>query len=120
MMDEQEAERRLARGCEDVLLACTEDEVGGLVAIKSVLYFGHVQPLAHITALVTDSSVRRAGLARALIEAAIEWARERDCVGLELMCGLNPAREAAHRFYPAMGFETIAYCYSMRLDPAAP
>jgi len=113
VMDEAEAARRLQRGQEEVLLAGVGDQVGGLVAIKSVLYFGHAEPVAHITALVTDASVRRAGLARALVEASIDWTRSHGCVSLELMCGLNPAREAAHEFYPAMGVQRIAYCYSM-------
>jgi GNAT superfamily N-acetyltransferase len=113
-----EALRRLQRGYEDVLLGCLDGEPGGLVAVKTILYFGHAQPLAHISALVVEARWRRSGIARSLIEAATAWARAHHCVGLELMCGLNPAREDAHRFYPAMGFEPNAYRYWIGFETA--
>jgi len=114
-VDATEAVRRLERNYEEVLLGCVADAPGGLVAVKTVLYFGHAKPVAHISALVVDGRFRRYGVARALVQAAVTWARARHCVGLELMCGLNPAREDAHRFYPAMGFQADAYRYWMPL-----
>jgi GNAT superfamily N-acetyltransferase len=118
-VDATEAARRLRRGHEDVLLACVDGRPRGLVAVKVELYFGHADPVTHITALVTDPAVRRGGLARALVLAAREWARERGCAGIELTCGLTPAREAAHRFYPAMGFERTSYRYWLALAPGS-
>jgi GNAT superfamily N-acetyltransferase len=112
-VDATEAVRRLERNYEEVLLGCVADAPAGLVAVKTILYFGHAKPVAHISALVVDERFRRYGVAKTLVQAAVAWAQARHCVGLELMCGLNPAREDAHRFYPAMGFQAIAYCYSM-------
>ena len=65
-----------------------------------------------------DGAAGRPHLARALVRAAVTWARARHCVGLELTCGLNPARENAHRFYPAMGFQADAYRYWMPFEDA--
>lgn len=114
-VDAAEALCRIERGIEDVIVACVDGQVGGLVAIKKVLYFGHAEPQAHISALVTDPGKRRAGLAAALVQASRHWAVGHGCIGLELMCGIGPAREAAHSFYPAVGFDRTAYVYSMNL-----
>lgn len=116
-VDAVEAVRRLHRGYEDVLIGCLADQPGGLVAVKRILYFGHAQPVAHISALVVDERLRRSGLARALVDASIVWARDHYCVGIELTCGLNDARADAHRFYPAMGFQANAHRYWLGLDP---
>lgn len=115
-VDATEAVRRLERNYEEVLLGCVGDATGGLVAVKTILYFGHAKPVGHISALVVDERFRRYGVARALVEAAIDWAHARYCVALELTCGLSPAREAAHRFYPSMGFTADSYRYSMPLE----
>jgi GNAT superfamily N-acetyltransferase len=115
-VDAAEAERRRQRGHEDVLLAVLDGRARGLVAVKTELYFGHAEPLTHITALVTDPDGRRVGLARALVDAADEWARAHGCVGIELTCGLTPAREAAHHFYASRGFERTSYRYWRPLD----
>lgn len=117
-VDAAEAVRRLERNYEEVLLGCVGEAPAGLVAVKVILYFGHAKPLAHISALVVDDRFRRYGVARALVRAAVTWAQARHCVGLELICGLNPAREDAHRFYPAMGFEANAYRYWMPFEAA--
>jgi GNAT superfamily N-acetyltransferase len=117
-VDATEAVRRLERNYEEVLLGCVDDAPGGFVAVKTILYFGHAKPVAHISALVVDERFRRYGVARALVQAAITWAHDRHCVGLELTCGINPARESAHRFYPAMGFKADSYRYWMPFKAA--
>lgn len=117
-VDATEAVRRLERNYEEVLLGCVADAPAGLVAVKTILYFGHAKPLAHISALVVDERFRRYGVARALVDSAVSWAHARHCVGLELICGLNAAREGAHRFYPAMGFQANAYRYWMPFEAA--
>lgn len=118
-VDEGEASRRLQRGHEQVFVAIADQRIGGLVAVKIELYFGHAAPLAHITALVTRPDTRRGGLARALVDAAHDWARANRCVGIELTCGLTPAREAAHRFYEAQGFAPTSLRYARPLDTDA-
>jgi len=57
---------------------------------------------------------------RALVNAALEFARDHEATGVELTCGINPAREAAHEFYPSLGFERSAYRYWLPLDPGTP
>src|SRR5579859_7219194 len=119
-VDADEAARRLARARETVFVAEDDDVLLGLVAIKTDLYFGHPLPLSHLTALVTRAELRRSGVGRALVNAAMEFARENESIGIELTCGINSAREAAHEFYPSLGFERSAYRYWLPLDPGTP
>jgi GNAT superfamily N-acetyltransferase len=119
-VDADEAMRRLARARETVFVAEDDGHLVGLVAVKTDLYFGHPLPLTHLTALVTRAEARRSGVGRALVDAALDFARENESTGIELTCGINPAREAAHEFYPSLGFQRSAYRYWLPLDPATP
>jgi GNAT superfamily N-acetyltransferase len=58
---------------------------------------------AEIRALVVDSSVRRSGVGRRLVEEAMRWARQQGVSKLRVRS--NVVREEAHKFYPAMGFK---------------
>jgi GNAT superfamily N-acetyltransferase len=115
-VDAGEAERRLAREIETVFVADEDGTLLGLVAVKTELYFGHAVPMAHVTAVVTRPGTRRSGVARRLMDAAFAFANERGCSGIELTCGIGPRREAAHRFYPALGFEITSRRYSIAFD----
>jgi ribosomal protein S18 acetylase RimI-like enzyme len=57
--------------------------------------------------LFVDPSARRAGLGRALLDAAIARARERDCRRVEL--DTAETNEAARALYGAAGFSEEAY-----------
>ena len=60
--------------------------------------------------VIVDSSARGQGIGEALIQRAIEIAREKGAGNITLTC--NPMREAANRLYQRMGFkkrETNAY-----------
>jgi ribosomal protein S18 acetylase RimI-like enzyme len=115
-VDAAEAAARLARHQETIYVDDQDGTLGGLIAVKTELYFGHARPLAHVTALVTRSEARRSGLARRLMAAAVAFARRAGCEGVELTCGLSPARDEAHRFYPSLGFERTSYRYWLPLD----
>jgi ribosomal protein S18 acetylase RimI-like enzyme len=119
-VDADEALRRLARARETVFVAQEGDRLLGLVAVKTDLYFGHPLPLTHLTALVTRSDARRSGVGRALVEKAQEFARDNESFGIELTCGINPAREAAHEFYPSLGFQRSAYRYWLPMEAGTP
>lgn len=65
--------------------------------------------------VAVDSNYRRHGIARALMETAIQFAREAGAEGVALTS--NPQREAANLLYQSMGFErrnTNAYMYKLR------
>ena len=64
---------------------------------------------AHVAdlGLMVAIDARRRGVGRALLEAAVEWARESDVRKLELH--VFPWNEAAIRLYDAFGFEREGY-----------
>jgi ribosomal protein S18 acetylase RimI-like enzyme len=53
--------------------------------------------------VIVDQSMRRRGIGEALVERAIELARESGAEGVSLTS--NPKREAANQLYRSMGFE---------------
>ncbi|MGK2962290.1 MAG: GNAT family N-acetyltransferase [Gemmatimonadaceae bacterium] len=73
-------------------------------------------PVAYITALVTIPEARRGGIGRALVEAAVEWARRQRCVRLSVTSAEH--REDAHAFYPKCGLPFSGRRFSMNLDYA--
>lgn len=75
-----------------------------------------IDACAQIQALVVGEKARRNGAAGLLITAAESWARGRGLSWLSLYCTHN--RDAAHEFYPALGFDaaSTATRFNMRLD----
>ena len=55
-----------------------------------------------LTALVVDDGARRQGLGAQLVAAAEAWAMRRGVA--RIVVRSNVAREAAHGFYPALGY----------------
>lgn len=65
--------------------------------------------------VIVDQSMRRRGIGEALVEKAIELARESGAEGISLTS--NPGREAANQLYRSMGFElrqTNPYFYRLK------
>jgi ribosomal protein S18 acetylase RimI-like enzyme len=65
--------------------------------------------------VIVDQNMRRRGIGEALVERAIELAREAGADGVSLTS--NPKREAANQLYQSMGFElrkTNPYFYKLK------
>jgi ribosomal protein S18 acetylase RimI-like enzyme len=65
--------------------------------------------------VIVDLSMRRRGIGEALVERAIELARQAGADGVSLTS--NPKREAANQLYQSMGFElrkTNPYFYKLK------
>ena len=60
---------------------------------------------AEIAGLVVDAAARRRGIGRLLADAAQQWARAAN-LG-EIVVRSNVARDAAHVFYPALGYRRL-------------
>ncbi len=87
------------------------EDSGELVGLASA----SVMPLAHeegswcrLSALVVARGRRRSGAGSALVEAVELFARERGCALVEVTSGERAEREAAHRFYAALGYEEVS------------
>jgi RimJ/RimL family protein N-acetyltransferase len=88
-----------------VFVAEREGEIAGRLSIGRDVHpaSSHVADLG----LMVDARYRRQGVGRALLEAAVEWARENGVRKLELH--VFPWNEPAIALYEAFGFEREGY-----------
>lgn len=98
----------------DVYVAVSGGEVVGTFAL---LIMDNLAHLAAPSGVVEDVVVRgdwqRRGIGRRMMRWARERCRARGCYKLTLSSRL--AREAAHRFYAALGFQRHGYSFLMEL-----
>jgi GNAT superfamily N-acetyltransferase len=85
-----------------VLVAEERGEVAGVVALQVAPYFERPGRRGRIVAMVVDGDHRRAGIGRALMEAAESEALARGCVDMEVTS--RRTRAEAHDFYRALGY----------------
>jgi GNAT superfamily N-acetyltransferase len=72
---------------------------------------------AEVMGLVVDSSARRHGLGRELVDVAENWARTRGLAAVTVRS--NAARELSHPFYEALGYsrEKTQHVYRKVVTP---
>jgi len=88
-------------------------EIAGMLTISIYCVPTGVRSIVEDVAV--DSSFRRMGIARALMETAIDFARDARANGVALTS--NPKREEANKLYQSMGFErreTNSYYYKLK------
>jgi len=78
------------------------DRVIGMITVHLRNTLNHAAPIAQITLLVVDETVRSRGAGRALVEAAEEWARRRGAKRVAVTTALD--RAGAHAFYEKLGY----------------
>ncbi|MDD5082469.1 MAG: GNAT family N-acetyltransferase [Dehalococcoidales bacterium] len=90
------------------LLVATEDGlVLGTVLLQIIPNLSHdCRPWAILENLVVDSRYRGRGIGRLLVEYTLARSREAGCYKVQLLS--HKRRQAAHRFYRALGFEDSA------------
>ena len=80
------------------------DEFGNIAGMLTIAIYRVPTGLRSIIEdVVVDQNFRRRGIAEALVNSAIEYAREAGIDGISLTS--NPKREAANKLYQSMGFE---------------
>jgi GNAT superfamily N-acetyltransferase len=97
----------------DVLLALDRERVVGLASVYADILSIRYGPRCWLQDLIVTSSHRSAGVGAKLIDAAIDWARDRGCTHLELSSG--DGRKDAHRFYRAQGMSQ-SYNFTKQLE----
>jgi len=99
-----------------LLVAREPDEKGPIAGILCLSIYRVPTGLRSIIEdVIVDQSMRRRGIGEALVERAIELARESGADGVSLTS--NPKREAANQLYQSMGFElrqTNPYFYRLK------
>jgi len=106
--------RGLASDNRAYFCACRGDTIIGTctIIIRDCLWLqGDV---GYICDLVVDQDHRGSGVGTALVEKAVEFARQRKCPQVELDSGFH--RTAAHQFYEKRGFEKRAFLFSRVIE----
>ncbi|WP_437782239.1 GNAT family N-acetyltransferase [Sorangium sp. So ce1097] len=86
-----------------LLVAEIEGRVGGAFHLTIIQYVtNHGGRVAQIEDVIVDPSLRGRGVGEAMMRWAIDEARRRGCVRVQLTS--NKARLRAHRFYERLGF----------------
>ncbi|UCC89629.1 MAG: GNAT family N-acetyltransferase [Anaerolineales bacterium] len=86
-----------------------EDERGlavGLLSASLRWTLWHAGPCMIIEELIVDEEARGQGVGRALIQAALDWARGQGCSEVEV--STEQANVKAQAFYRQLGFESTA------------
>jgi ribosomal protein S18 acetylase RimI-like enzyme len=100
---EQIAARMLAAGVlETALLAEVDGTPAGFACVRVVPCLLYAAPAAELTELYVEPAFRRAGVARALIAAAEQLARERGADAMVIVTNLS--NTPARALYHALGY----------------
>ena len=98
---------RLERLADDakswVFVAVQDGRVVGLAAVHVMSILERDDPIARVTAMVVDESMRGGGVGTALLDRLEEVARSEDCDKIDLTT--RHQREGAAAFYRRRGFE---------------
>ena len=98
--------RRLLISADHPVLVATDDDARllGFIALERRLML-ETGERVEIVGLVVDDAARRRGIGQALVDAALDWARE---IGLrEVAVRSSTARVESHPFYEDAGFARI-------------
>lgn len=68
----------------------------------------------YISSLITNKEQRKKGYGKAMVDHALDLAREKNCKAAILCSGMP--RKEAHQFYENYGFEKGCYGFEMILD----
>jgi GNAT superfamily N-acetyltransferase len=79
-----------------------DENVIGMITMHLRDTLNHAAPIAQITLLVVDETVRSRGAGRALVEAAEAWAKARGAKRVAVTTALD--RAGAHAFYERLGY----------------
>ncbi|MFB9760145.1 GNAT family N-acetyltransferase [Ectobacillus funiculus] len=87
------------------LVADDNGKVVGMVGLCSGIFYEHDGSYVRIVAFVVDSSYRRKGIGKKLIQEAESWAKKQGSISIILNSGNREERKDAHQFYLSMGYE---------------
>lgn len=94
-------------------LAEEDGEAMGFLSLIMDYLLYRVDKVAMIEELIVAERYRSLGIGKALLQHATDYAKEHDCVLLELSSGFK--RERAHEFYVRQGFEKCGYYFRKKL-----
>lgn len=94
----------LVRSPDDTVLVDERDGVVGVVVVSRTHSLIDPSLFGRITALCVSRHHQRRGVGEDLVRAAEAWLVARGVRLVQVNCGRRPEREAAHEFYPSLGY----------------
>lgn len=92
-------------------------QIVGSFALMIMDNLGHLgAPSAIVEDVVVDPAVHSRGIGQAMMQFALETAREKGCY--KLVLSSNAKRERAHAFYESLGFERHGYSFRVVFEEA--
>ena len=96
-----------------IVVAEGDGQLAGCASLWVRPRLNQVRPEAWLPDLYVRPEQRRQGIANALLDASVAWARERGCFALKLESGHD--RAEAHRLHDAYGFDHFGAAYRLPL-----
>ncbi|MBR2648790.1 MAG: GNAT family N-acetyltransferase [Sediminibacterium sp.] len=96
-------------------VAVAEDMVVGYIGLIKNYFWEQDGPYLRVQALVVNADYRKLGVGQKLIQAAEQLARNHNIKTIVLNCTNREERQAAHKFYPKLGFESKSTGYVKQL-----
>lgn len=91
-----------------------EGETIAMLNLRFERQLHHAGAVAEIMEFAVDERYRNRGLGREMLARAVELARERGCMQIEVAC--NQLRKDTHRFYLREGMHNFHYKFSKALS----
>jgi GNAT superfamily N-acetyltransferase len=93
------------------------DDIVGTFALLVMHNLGHLgAPSAIVEDVAVSPSMQGQGIGKAMMQFAVDRAREKGCY--KLMLSSNAKREHAHAFYESIGFERHGFSFRVNLSQA--
>jgi GNAT superfamily N-acetyltransferase len=97
-------------------VALANDKVVGYIGLNKNYSWEQDGEHLRVQALVVDYSYRKLGVGKKLMDSAEQFARQNNIGVILLNCGNREERQAAHRFYASIGFNSKSTGYVKRLE----
>jgi PhnO protein len=91
--------------------------VVGFINVRFEYQLHHAKRIAEVLELVVAPERRRQNIGKHLLSEALQAARERGCLQIEVAC--NQARKDSHRFYLREGLNSTHFKFIKRLTSDA-
>jgi GNAT superfamily N-acetyltransferase len=88
-----------------IFVAEQDNRVIGCLSLHAIPYLERTGRWARVESLVVDSGARRSGVARSLVQAAEDTARQWGCLAVEITSARY--RDDAHAFYEQLGYTDV-------------
>jgi GNAT superfamily N-acetyltransferase len=88
-----------------ILVAERDTRVIGSLSLHAIPYLERTGRWARVESLVVDGAARRGGVARSLLQAAEDTARQWGCLAVEITSARY--RDDAHAFYKKLGYTDV-------------